>query len=96
MTWAGLQAEKERRRILQRLKEGRQARTSPHQPCWFTFHPEVTALPASCHLSSHAAAEQLVGHEGRVRDACQDPSAANDMLHMVVQARPSCGAPCDA
>ena len=39
------QAEKERQRILQRLKEGRQARTGPHQPRWFTFHPEVTASP---------------------------------------------------
>ena len=47
VTLCGLQAERERRRILQRLKEGRQARTTPHQPCWFTFHPEVSPLPCA-------------------------------------------------
>ena len=40
----GIQAEQERKRILQRLKEGREAQSKPHQPCWFTFHPEVTGL----------------------------------------------------
>ena len=36
-----LQAEHERKRILQRLKEAREARTKPHQARWFDFHPQV-------------------------------------------------------
>lgn len=36
-----LQAEHERKRILQRLKEARDARTKPHQARWFDFHPQV-------------------------------------------------------
>ena len=36
-----LQAEQERSRILQRLREARAARTKPHEPRWFTLHSEV-------------------------------------------------------
>ena len=36
-----MQAERERRRMLARLREAREARTGPHQPRWFAFHPEV-------------------------------------------------------
>ena len=36
-----LQAEQERGRILQRLREARAARTKPHEPRWFTLNPEV-------------------------------------------------------
>ena len=36
-----LQAEHERKRILQRLKEAREARTKPHQARWFEVHPQV-------------------------------------------------------
>jgi len=45
----GIQAEQERKRILQRLKEGREAQSKPHQPRWFTFHPEVTGLTMCKH-----------------------------------------------
>ena len=38
---ARLQAEQERSRILQRLRDARAARTKPHEPRWFTLHPEV-------------------------------------------------------
>ncbi len=44
-----IQAEQERKRILQRLKEGREAQSKPHQPRWFTFHPEVTGLTMCKH-----------------------------------------------
>ena len=36
-----VQAERERRRILARLREAREARTGPHRPQWFDFNPEV-------------------------------------------------------
>ena len=36
-----VQAERERRRMLARLREAREARTGPHRPRWFDFHPEV-------------------------------------------------------
>lgn len=39
--WAVTQAEAERKRLLKRLGEARAAATQPHQPRWFTLHPEV-------------------------------------------------------
>ncbi|CAK0783406.1 hypothetical protein CVIRNUC_006605 [Coccomyxa viridis] len=35
------QAERKRRRMLARLREAREARTGPHRPRWFDFHPEA-------------------------------------------------------
>ena len=43
-----VQAEAERKRLLKRLREARAAATQPHQPRWFTLHPQVC-------LKEHAA-----------------------------------------
>ena len=47
-----MQAERERRRMLARLREAREARTGPHRPRWFDFHPEVFC---SALMSNHKA-----------------------------------------
>ena len=54
-----MQAEQERSRILQRLREARAARTKPHEPRWFTLHPEVSTHTGTslhhCLISSHVS-----------------------------------------
>lgn len=53
------QAEQERRRILQRLKERREAGSAPYKPLWFSFHPEVPLLRGSC-IYGHLAAPAVM------------------------------------